>query len=152
ISASVVRSGWDSRKPGCRWAFRMRFSANRYSFFRSSSWLTRPVTKARKRATLEMFGFKLYRSKPRPISAFEYFGHTGLAAPSQLLGPSESLSTHSDSRSRSRRLFGRLEPGSTAGGAIRARLLLRPRRRGLERSRPASPHYAPAGLGTARPA
>jgi hypothetical protein len=22
-----------------------------------------------------MFGFKLYRSKPRPISAFEYFGY-----------------------------------------------------------------------------
>jgi hypothetical protein len=24
-----------------------------------------------------MFGFKLHRSKPRPISAFEYFGYTG---------------------------------------------------------------------------
>ena len=79
ISASAVRSRRDSRRLGCRWAFRMRFSANRYSFFRRSSWLTRPVTKARKRATLEMFGFKLYRSKPRPISAFEYFGYTGLA-------------------------------------------------------------------------
>ncbi|MDE3164904.1 MAG: hypothetical protein KGN36_03785 [Acidobacteriota bacterium] len=25
---------------------------------------------------LVMFGFKLHRSKPWPISAFEYFGHT----------------------------------------------------------------------------
>jgi hypothetical protein len=41
--------------------------------------LTRPVTKARRRATLEMFGFKLHHSKPRPISAFEYFGHTRAA-------------------------------------------------------------------------
>ncbi len=76
ISASAVRSGRDSRGPGSRWAFRTRFSTNRYSFFRSSSWLTRPVTKVRRRATLEIFGFKLHRSKPRPISAFEYFGYT----------------------------------------------------------------------------
>src|SRR6516225_1104284 len=34
------------------------------------------LTKARRRATLEMFGFKLHRSKPRPISALEYFGCT----------------------------------------------------------------------------
>jgi hypothetical protein len=31
----------------------------------------------RKPQTLEIFGFKLHRSKPRRISAFEYFGYTG---------------------------------------------------------------------------
>jgi hypothetical protein len=41
--------------------------------------VTRPATNARRRVTLEMFGFKLHRSKPRPISAFEYFGYTGSA-------------------------------------------------------------------------
>jgi hypothetical protein len=44
VSASVVRFGRDSRKPGCRRVFRMRFSASTYSLFRSSSWLTTPVT------------------------------------------------------------------------------------------------------------
>ena len=39
--------------------------------------MTRPVTWARRRAMLVMFGFKLHRSKPWPISAFEYFGYAG---------------------------------------------------------------------------
>jgi len=38
ISASVLRSPSESRQPGCRRAFKMRFSAARYSFCSRSSW------------------------------------------------------------------------------------------------------------------
>src|SRR6516165_9629248 len=45
ISARVARSPSESRQPGCRRAFQMRFSAARYSFCSRSSWLTNPVTR-----------------------------------------------------------------------------------------------------------
>ena len=44
ISARVARSPSESRQPGCRRVFKMRFSAARYSFCSRSSWLTNPVT------------------------------------------------------------------------------------------------------------
>ena len=44
ISARVARSPSESRQPGCRRIFKMRFSAARYSFCSRSSWLTNPVT------------------------------------------------------------------------------------------------------------
>ena len=44
ISARVARLPSESRQPGCRRAFKMRFSAARYSFCSRSSWLTKPVT------------------------------------------------------------------------------------------------------------
>src|SRR5262249_23794455 len=44
ISASVARSPLDSRQPDCRRAFKMRFSAARYSFCSRSCWSTNPVT------------------------------------------------------------------------------------------------------------
>ena len=44
ISARVARSRSESRQPGCRRAFKMRFSAARYSCCSRSSWLTKPVT------------------------------------------------------------------------------------------------------------
>ena len=50
ISASVDRPGSESRNRSGKCALRMRFSATKYSFFSSSSWLTRPVTYASRRA------------------------------------------------------------------------------------------------------
>jgi hypothetical protein len=50
ISASVQRSGSDRRSRAGRCARRIRFSAARYSFCSSSSWLTNPVTYASRRA------------------------------------------------------------------------------------------------------
>src|SRR4051794_17522386 len=72
-----------------------------------------------------------------------------LAAASQLLRPGECLTGCGHPRNWSRRLFCRLKPGSTARRTVRARLLLRSRRRRLERPRPSSPQDAAAGLGTA---
>src|SRR5215471_18743734 len=50
ISASVRRSGSDRRSRAGKCPRRTRFSAARYSFWRSSSWFTSPVTYARRRA------------------------------------------------------------------------------------------------------
>ena len=44
IFARVARSPSESRQPGCRRVFKMRFSAARYSSCSRSSWLTNPVT------------------------------------------------------------------------------------------------------------
>jgi len=44
ICASVTRSPSESHQPDGRRAFKMRFSAARYSFCSRSCWLTNPVT------------------------------------------------------------------------------------------------------------
>jgi hypothetical protein len=40
----VARSPSESRQPGCRRAFKIRFSAATYSFCSRSSWLTNPLS------------------------------------------------------------------------------------------------------------
>jgi len=72
ISASVARSASESFSRPFNCAFRMRFSAARYSARASSSWSTDPVTKARMRAQsisltpAWLFGCPLNRSGRAP--------------------------------------------------------------------------------------
>ena len=97
ISARVARSPSESRQPGCRRAFKMRFSAARYSFCSRSSWLTSPVTQAKSSAHVVVFVFNVHHRKPWPLTAFEYFDH--------------SFSADYSGNERDVRLFHLAEPG-----------------------------------------
>src|SRR5215467_8728396 len=76
ISASVRRSGSDRRSLAGRWARRTRFSAARYSFWRSNSWFTSPVTYASRRAHGLPFMRTVHHRRFLILGLFEYFDHS----------------------------------------------------------------------------
>src|SRR5215831_5665288 len=78
ISASVHRSGSDRRSRGGKCARRTRFSAAKYSFWRSSSWFTSPVTYANRRAQRLPFILTVHHRRSPIFGLFEYFDHSGL--------------------------------------------------------------------------
>src|SRR5579864_7382682 len=78
ISASVDLSGLDKRSRGGRCARRIRFSAVKYSFWRSNSWLTRPVTYASSRSHLLSLMPSVHNTPHHPC--FVFLDHTGRVA------------------------------------------------------------------------
>src|SRR5215472_19162299 len=78
ISARVRRSGSDRRSRAGRWARRTRFSAVRYSFWRSNSWFTCPVTYTSRRAHGLPFMRTVHHRRFLILGLFEYFDHSGL--------------------------------------------------------------------------
>src|SRR5262252_8112418 len=64
ISAKVDLSGSDKRNRAGKCARKTRFSAAKYSFCRSSSWFTRPVTYASRRIHLVSFIWNGHNTPP----------------------------------------------------------------------------------------
>src|SRR6187431_2403033 len=96
ISASVHRSGSDRRSRAGRCARTIRFSAARYSFWRSSSWFTSPVTYASRRAHGLPFMRTVHHRRFLILWTFEYFDHTGA---------DHILTTESGDKDLTRRVF-----------------------------------------------
>src|SRR6516162_6034431 len=84
ISASVRRSGSDRRSRAGRWARRIRFSAAKYSFWRSNSWFTSPVTYDSTRAHGLPFMRTVHHRTFLIPGLFEYFDHSGTELAAQV--------------------------------------------------------------------